>query len=256
MKASFSNVIAETPCASGLPLSDWSTSSASRFMAPAPREGLLPAEAFFFGIVPYKLYRATVFAPFLPVFPRTARASPQLTDAMFEEIPSTPFISPAQGMNAEKKGLSGIGSNEAQGFKRPIYRLDLLQIGALLCETGKKLEKPADAMRSGRVLRRSQSTKHQTAWQPRWRRIGSGVATMPAPGREGGLVTAQATGRGRRGDRAGDLAAALAAWQPRWRRAGRWQPRPELGGRAGSTGGLRPCWLRAGGWQASETHRR
>lgn len=113
-------------------------------------------------------------------------------------------------MSTEKKGLSGIGSNEAQGFKRPIYRFDLLQIGALRYKTGKKLEKPADAMRSGCVLRRSQSTKHQAAWQPRWRRIGSGVATMPAPGREGGLVTAQATGRGRRGDRAGDLAAALA----------------------------------------------
>ena len=206
-------------------------------MAPASSEGLFPAEAFFFGIVPYKLYRVTVFAPFLPVFPRTARASPQLTDAMFEEIPSTPFISPAQGMNAENKGLSGIGSNEAQGFKRPIYRLDLLQFGALRCETGKKLEKPADAMRSGRVLRRSQSTKHQAAWQPRWRRIGSGVTTMPAPGRGAAWRLCWR--------RAGGVATVPGTWQPRWRHGNRagdgraaWRPRPELGGRAGCAQGM------------------
>lgn len=188
-------------------------------MAPAPSEVLFPAEAFFFGIVPYKLYRATVFAPFLPVFPRIERASRQPIDAMFEEVPSTPFISPAQGMNTEKKGLSGIGSNEAQGFKRHIYRFDLLQIGALRCKTGKKLEKPADGMAAALAPEAWRcgdcAGDGRAAWRP-CRGLGS---------RAGGMATAPATG-GRRG------------------------------GRAGSTGGLRPCWLRAGGWQASETHRR
>lgn len=122
---------------------------------------------------------------------------------MFEEVPSTPFISPVQDMNTEKKGLSGIGPNEAQGFKRHIYWLDLLQIGALRCKTGKKLEKPADAMHSGRVLRRSQSTKHQAAWQPRWRR------------RLGGVATVLATGGGA-GNRARNLAAVLAARRKIW----------------------------------------